>query len=421
MHTTNIILYAIIAFRWIASLAQIQPENVTRYLNPALLYSMQLPNASIDGIAASRITGDELHLDLYLSVNQLQSSNTSSDEPMEEGWVYKIKGATKNANATPEITSRKILTFPGTTTSFVGACMYWKDANLIILNPGVKESSVSTASGETWIDGTAAHISNSGIIAIDPDTLHVRWISTVAWTSDRGVPAMAVPLPVNGTNETHLPKIVFRSHRAGLTVLDARGQTIWATTQIRPGAIVVTPSVIYALDQTPSTGYPLNVHSVETGELLGSTGPYQSGSTQTGVVMSRDARYIYAMRNGLQGGLHRYRADFVFAPSTILTTEISAGRTKKMISGNIAMYCNGSFLSSMCPLHPLLFGFCSNSSTIRSPHFAGGYHPLHRKSHAGFHRSLQSCWTCIALEGYYVSHRATVAVHGRYCPIFVPV
>jgi hypothetical protein len=73
-----------------------------------------------------------------------------------------------------------------------------------------------------------------------------------------------------------------------------------------------------------SSGYPLHAYSLNSGTLRGSTGPLEGAVSLTGVVLSPDGMNAYTIRQGFNGGLHRNRANFLFVPAEVVTTQVTA-------------------------------------------------------------------------------------------------
>lgn len=253
-----------------------------RFPSPGIAFSTTFDDAAPEGIA---LLGNAA---VYVTSNQQWMDGTFS-----QSWVHKL-----DPNSGDILQSRLL----AQDRSKVGACTVLSPTaggpRMLIINPWTGDADF-----------------NVGIQAIRTDTLQTLWTSNIVREADTGIP------PIISPDED----IVYYSSSNGIAVLDKEGRTRWATTTIRTGQIAVTRTSIFAVDQTPREQYPLNVYSLVSGALTGTSGPLEGAPTSAGVVLSPDERSAYTVRSGTNGGLYQNRANFLFVPPTILTTDISSG------------------------------------------------------------------------------------------------
>ena len=251
--------------------------------SPRPIFQVEFADAQVEGIAQDDSAGS-----VYLSVNKKWQDNGSGLFQFVESWVYRLDGDTGET-----VQSQRV----GQNGSTLGACALLDDS-LLVINPGTLQSN-----------------NNEGIVAVQTSNLETAWTSNIVRESDKGVP----PRIVNSE------RIVYHSSNAGIVVFDREGRVLWAATNIHVGRIEVTDDNVYVVDKTPRMGFPLNVYSLLDGQFRGSSGPLEGARTNGGVVMSPDSQHVYTVRSGINGGLYRNRADFVFVPADVLTSDISSG------------------------------------------------------------------------------------------------
>jgi len=269
-----------------------------RVPSPGIAFTSVFDDGSVEGIV------EESSGVVYVTVNQKWQDALGFDE----SWVHKLDGSNGQVLQSQQL---------GRDRSKVGACTLIGDESTLIINPFTGDSDY-----------------NVGIMAVRTDTLETLWTSNVIRESDQGVPPIITKETMNGS----VPElIVYYSTRSGIAVLDERGRTVWATTTIRTARIAVTPDTVYAVDQSPRLGYPINAYSLSSGELKGSSGPFEGASTNVGVVVSPDLNWAYTVRSGLEGGLYRNIASFLFKPSELVTSQVSAGKFGETIPSYLLM------------------------------------------------------------------------------------
>jgi hypothetical protein len=257
-----------------------------RLPSPRVVFANEFEDSAVEGI----VQDSKGHV--YVTVNQKwQDGGGDAGFSFMESWVYQLDGESGGGMQSQLV---------GQNRSNLGACSLLADDSLLIINPG-------------GIDSDA----NEGITAVQTNTLQVAWTSNVVRVSDRGVRPLISP--------TSPERVVYYSSNAGIAVLDLQGRTMWAATNVQTGRIEVTADLIFAVDKSPVMGFPLNVYGLQDGQFRGSSGALQGAETDGGVVLSPDSSYIYTVRSGLNGGLYRNRASFVFVPADVLSIQVSVG------------------------------------------------------------------------------------------------
>lgn len=257
-----------------------------RLPSPGIAFILELEDAQAEGVAQDSAGN------VYVTANH-KFVNTGRGFSFSQSYVHQVDG-----NTGAVVKSQRLW---GQDRAKVGDCVLLSDESMLIINPGSTDSAF-----------------NEGIMAVRTDTLGTAWTNNAVRESDKGIPPLIV--------ETPREYIIYYSSTGGIAAFDRDGVTIWALSNIKTGRIEVSNSLVYAVDQQATLGYPLEVYSLSSGEFRGTSGVHDGASTNAGVALSPDGEYVYTIRSGVNGGLYRNRADFVFVPPDVLSTDISAGK-----------------------------------------------------------------------------------------------